>query len=116
MTDNHVDLKDFSIAEKRISFRVDEDIFNAYTVLSIPAMQDLANLSEDIAKLVETKNYEPILKIFDVMLEDASAVRFRERLAAKNGDDALDLRKQVIPILHYLLERYGLRPTQQSSD
>ena len=116
MSDNSVDLKDFSIAEKRISFKVDDDIFDAYTVLSIPAMQDLVLLSKDISKLVENENYEPILKIFDVLLSEKSAARFRERLSAKNGDDALDLRRQVIPILHYLLERYGLRPTQQLSD
>lgn len=45
--------------------------------------------------------------------EDTSGERFKAALLRKKNP--LDLNKQVFPIIHWLLEVYGLRPTEASS-
>ena len=125
---DEVEIRDFTIKEKRAKFRVDNDIFEATAIMSIPMMQGMMQAARGIGDVmgadedensVSTK-LEKIYEIFDKILIPASAKRFRARLEAEPAsEDALDARRQVIPILYYLLEKYGLRPTtpsQESSD
>jgi hypothetical protein len=111
---DHVIIKDFTIKEKRIAFRIDDDVFEAYGVLGVPLLQELVEMSEGLSKMVSEKKYDGIFDIFGKILYPDSAKRFKERGLAI-GDDAIDVRRQVLPILHYLLEKYGVRPTQPSS-
>lgn len=113
--DDDVDIRDFTIREKRVRFRIDGDVFEAQALLGIPLMQELVKSTKAIGKMVEEERYEGIFAIFDQLLYPDSAQRFRER-ATSVGDEAIDVRRQLIPVLYYLLEKYGLRPTQQSSD
>lgn len=55
---------------------------------------------------------ERVAKFTDVVLTDESAPRFRERLFSRT--EPIDLVKQVIPILNYLMEVYAVRPPQAS--
>lgn len=109
-----VSIRDFTIRQKKIQFRVDEDIFDAYAILGLPLLQELVNISKGMSKLVDEGKYEAVFDVFDKLLYPDSAKRFRER-ATSLGDDAIDVRKQLMPILHYLLEEYGVRPTEPSS-
>lgn len=113
--DDNVQIRDFTIKQKKIQFRIDEDVFHAYAILGLPLLQELVQVSKSIGKMIDDQRYEGIFDVFDKMLYPASAERFRERAGAI-GDDALDVRKQLMPILHFLLEEYGVRPTQPSSD
>lgn len=65
--------------------------------------------------MIDNENYESIFEIFDQLLIEESAKVFRERAMSK-GDRGIDVQRQLMPILYYLLEQYGVRPTQPSSD
>lgn len=112
---DEVEIKDFTIKEKRIKFRIDDDVFEASRIMSIPMMQDLVKVTKNIGSMSESGDYSGIGNIFNEVLIPASATRFNERLNAK-GDDGIDVKSQLIPVLYYILEKFGLRPTQLSSD
>lgn len=106
-----IEIKDFTTAQgnKPHPFRVDNDIF--YAVSTIP----LANLGE-LAKLRQTldlTNLDALLSLFDEMLLDESATLFQTRLRDKSNPIGKD---HILPILEWLMEVYGLRPTQPSSE
>lgn len=111
---NSVVFKDFTKAKKDISFQIDDDIFAAPSVLPIPVMQSLADTADKLkegASSAETLG--KVVTVFDIILLDESAARMRERVASKSA--AVDL-EQLIDIMMWLLEVYGLRPTQPSPD
>lgn len=110
-----VEIKDFTLKEKRIKFKIDADVFEASRVMGIPMMQDLVKLTKNLGDMSESGDYSAIPAIFNELLLPASAQRFTERLNAK-GDDAIDVKQQLLPILYYILEKFGLRPTQLSSE
>lgn len=106
--------KDFSKKREPVEFKIDNDLFTAPSVLPIPTMQELAETADAIK--TETNNsqlFKKVTGIFDAVLTDASASRFRERVASK--EEPIDI-EQLIDIMLWLLEEYGLRPTQPSSD
>jgi hypothetical protein len=123
---DEIEIRDFTIKEKRAKFRVDDDVFEATAIMSIPMMQGMMQAARGIGDVMGTaeedensvaSKLEKIYEIFDKILIPTSAKRFRERLEAEPAsDDALDARRQVIPILYYLLEKYGLRPTTPSAE
>lgn len=114
--DGTVDIQDFTIREKRIRFRVDGDLFEGYSTIGLHTMQELVRKTKGISEAVNNENHEAIVDIFDSLLVPDSASRLKERIITDDRDDELDIKKQVIPILNYLLEKHGLRPTQPSSD
>lgn len=113
--DDRVQIRDFTVKEKRVAFRIDDDVFEAYGLLGITLMQDLVEAAKSLGKLIENKNYEGITGLFSKILYPESAKRFNERIVAV-GDETIDVKRQLIPILYFLLESYGVRPTQPSSD
>ena len=114
--DGTVDIQDVTLREKRIRFKVDEDVFEGYSTIGLQTMQKLVRSTKNISEAVSGENYSAITEIFDDLLEPSSAKRMKERIVTDNRDDELDVKRQVIPILNYLLEKHGLRPTQQPSD
>jgi hypothetical protein len=114
---DQVEIRDFTIKQKRVAFRIDNDIFEASAILGLPVMQDMVKMSKGIGDIAEREDgdYTEIFSIFDQVLLPDSARRFRER-AMSRGDEGIDVKRQLLPILHHLLEVFGLRPTQQSSD
>lgn len=113
--DDDVEIKDFTLKQKRIKFKIDNDIFEATRVVGLPLMQDLVKVTRGMGKMSDSGDFSAIPAIFNELLLPASAQRFSERLQAK-GDDAIDVRQQLLPVLQYLLEKFGLRPTQLSSE
>lgn len=109
-TNGLVEIKDFTTpnGNKPHPFKIDDDIF--YAVSDIP----LANLAE-LAKLRENldiSNINTLLSLFDEMLLDESATLFQSRLRDKANPIG---KSHILPILEWLMETYGLRPTQPSS-
>lgn len=113
--DDPVEIRDFTIRTKKIRFRIDDDVFEAKALLGLPMLQDLVQTSKTMGELMRSERYDAFFDLFDKLLYPESARRFRER-GTSTGEDAIDLRRQLIPIMYYLLEKYGLRPTQPSSD
>lgn len=120
---DEVEIVDFSFSPKPIRFTMDGDTFNCHPILGLGAMQQLVNVvktgikfdDDDPAKANET--LDKLVKIFEVLMMPESAELFKKRLMGdpKSGQP-LDLKHQVMPSLHYVMERHGLRPTQPSSD
>jgi hypothetical protein len=113
--DDTVDIKDFTIKQKQIKFKIDNDIFAAHAILGLPLMQDMVKLGKSIGNLEGDEKFDGIFEIFDKLLTPDSSARFKQR-AQSIGEDGIDVKRQLIPILYFLLETYGVRPTQQSSD
>lgn len=116
------DIRDFTLPVKPIRFRIDDDLFEAPGILSIITLRRIAtlyrevapkltNLTRDDAEIAE--RLDAIAGLFRTLIPGASGERFAERLTSET--EPIDLMRQAMPILHYLLERYGLRPTQPSS-
>jgi hypothetical protein len=113
MTETEVVFKDFTKAKKRVEFKIDDDTFVAPKVLPIPVMQELAQAADALKANESTSDaLNKIINVFDIILLTDSATKMRERVASK--DEPVDL-GQLSDILLWLLEVYGLRPTQQSS-
>lgn len=112
---DEIEIRDFTLTRKRIKFRIDDDVFEAYGILGLPLMQQLIKSAKMLGNLVKEEKFDSITSIFDDVLYPESAERFKQRVHTV-GDEAIDVKEQLIPILHYLLEKYGVRPTQPSSD
>lgn len=106
--------KDFSKKRERIVFRIDADDFEALSVLPIPVMQDLVAQAAGLKdQEVNETVLKDVLNIFNTILLPESAARFQSRV--NSVDNPVDL-AQVMDIMVWLMELYGQRPTQQSSD
>jgi hypothetical protein len=115
VAENHVKFKDFTLKRDPIRFRIADQNFDAVPSLNAGLLQrvagvvndftgdelDLSTIGEKIAGLIE---------MCEAILEPESAERFKV-IAPR-----LDLQEQIVPLLVWLLEAYGLRPTQPSSD
>lgn len=105
-----VEVKDFTLAPKGQKFKIDDDIFE--TIPEIP----LGHFAE-FAKIVglnfrDEGAVDAIIEMLMKFLVDESATLFRSRTTDKKKPIALG---HVLPIINWLLEVYGLRPTQPSS-
>lgn len=116
LPDDEVDIKDFTVDRKYIKFKIDNDVFDAYPVIGAPVLQQVSKVASNIDKTISEGDLTPLITICQALLVPTAAERFVARLQSSDGDQVLDLRRQVVPVLFYLLERHGLRPTQPSSD
>lgn len=105
--------KDFTEDVQPIQFRVNEDLFIAPAVLPVPTMQQLTIAVAKLKDVGDSAAFDAILEVFDAILVDDSAIRFRQRIADKVQPIGLN---QVVNIMTWLIEVYGLRPTEQPSD
>jgi hypothetical protein len=110
---SEVRFKDFTDTSEPIRFRINDDVFEAPSVLPVPVMQQLASAAADLkSQGSDAQALESIVHVFDVILVDESATLFRTRVNSKANPVGI---KQIIDIMMWLLEVYGLRPTDQSS-
>lgn len=112
--------RDFTLTDEPVVAVIGGDEYTAPPSIAPIILGELSEVAAGISvptsdqgakKMGETLNR--IADVFDLLLDDEPAKRFRQRLLARKN--ALDLTKQVIPIMHWLLECYGLRPTGPSS-
>ena len=129
-------IKDFTIRRDPHRFKIDDDVFAAPPILSTFAMRKLADLHSqlgDIGAALQTDDgFEKIIDgmsdMFRVLLPGEHGRRFVARLRSDGnpGDPEadppippapapVDLVGQVLPVVYWLLECYGLRPTVPSS-
>lgn len=110
-------VRDFTIKMEPHRFRIDADIFSAPPILSPVTLGKLAALHANMGEMGGVEGIEVTLaavsSMFRLILPGPSGERFAERLMSV--DEPIDLQRQALPALYYLLECYGLRPTQPSS-
>jgi hypothetical protein len=120
-------VRDFTVKRPPHRFRIDDDVFAAPAVISPVALKRLAALHSQMgdrmgslsdASEMTPERFDQILKLiedmFKILLPGDSGERFASRMRDENAP--LDVVGQLIPIIYWLLEQYGLRPTLPSSD
>ncbi len=106
-------VKDFSRKRERLIFRIDDDLFEAATALPGNVLAQFATRFSN----VESIPLDQQLKVFAdalglVLLPEANS-RFQKRLDDLQNPIELE---QASDVIQWLLEAYGLRPTEPSSD
>lgn len=109
------DMMDFSLPPRNLRFRVDADVFEAVSELAT----EQALLFADEAELLGDEHasaqarLDVIKKLFHLVLLPESAERLVARLSDTTNPIGPD---RFMKILTYLMELYGLRPTEPDSD
>ncbi len=116
---------DFTIHREPHRFKINGDTFSAPALLAPVTLRKLANQAAAIGDVGTLTDAESIVKAIEALSEimralmpGPSGVIFAQRLWSEGGEDdppPIDLMKQGIPAMYYLLECYGLRPTVPSS-
>jgi hypothetical protein len=107
------EIRDFTKARRDISFRVDDDMFHAARGVPADVLLDFAT---EFSSMETSATIDQQLKAFRSMLEvvllPESLKRFNERMRDRENPIEID---QVEDIVTWLMEQYGLRPTEPSS-
>ena len=106
-------VKDFSRKRERLIFRIDDDIFEAATALPGKTLSRFATRFADIEKTPFDKQLDVFADALGMVLLPESNARFQKRL--DDLENPIEL-EQASDVITWLLERYGLRPTEPSSD
>ena len=106
-------VKDFSRARERHIFRIDDDVFEAATALPGKVLARFAARFSDIDNTPADKQLDAITDALGMVLLPASNALFQKRLDDLQTPIELE---QATDVIQWLLEQYGLRPTEPSSD
>lgn len=106
-------VKDFSRKRERLVFRIDDDIFEAATALPGKTLARFATRFADIEKTPFDKQLDVFADALGLVLLPESNARFQKRLDDLQNPIELE---QASDVITWLLEHYGLRPTEPSSD
>lgn len=110
-----VRVKDFEFSQEPKSFRLyagDEFVFQAMPVIPIGILASLRDLRKlNVAESDEAA--EKVLQFFDAVLMPESAAELRKR-ATQPGRFPFGI-NHMQPLIEWLMEEYGMRPTQPSS-
>lgn len=110
MADN-VQIMDFAAGDTSPDFYVGpENHFVCVPDIPLGIMQQVAKFREMQKVLTETGDLEPILQLMDQLLTNESAYLFREKV----NDKTIGV-KRLMKILPWIMEEFGLRPTQPST-
>lgn len=113
-------MRDFSSKRKPISFTIEADVFHGPAVLPAAVFGELMEAAKGLGsfQMTDAKQVdaalERVAEFTDLILTPETAPRFRERLLSRT--EPLDLVEQVLPIVQWLAEVYGMRPTQAPSN
>lgn len=101
---------DFSFSPEPKRFRVNNDVFECSPELPLGVLARAAKMKMD-RETLERDGLEPILGFFDEVFIGDSSQRFRARVDDKANPIGM---RHILKILPWLLEVYGLRPTEPS--
>lgn len=105
-------IRDFTEAHERILFRINDDVFEAARELPGKVLQRFAGRFNEAENTPTSKAVDLLADALGmVLLPDSNAV-FQKRLDDLQNPISAEKASEVI---EYLLERYGLRPTEPSS-
>lgn len=112
MADDIVRFRDFSLSPEPVTFRIEPDTFECVAEIPLDSLAEMANLasgSEDRGAQLRR-----IYDFFDGIMTPTSAAVFRER-GQKGNPNPIGMR-HITALLPWLMEVYGLRPTQPSDE
>jgi hypothetical protein len=108
-------VKSFGKVRTKHLFRVDDtdDVFEAVSAIPAETLADFAGRFANMEDLDVSKRFGVIIDVLEMVLLPTSFAILRKRMSDKENPIELN---QLNDILVWLLEQYGLRPTQPSSD
>lgn len=112
MTEPIVRFRDFSGSPEPVTFRVRGDIFECLPEIPLDALVEMTKLTSadgDTGRMLSM-----VKEFFDGIMTPDSAARMRECMS-KGADNPIGM-AAIQDILPWLMEVYGLRPTQPSDE
>lgn len=104
--------KDFTRKRKQLTFTIDDDTFEAASVLPADVFGQFVDLYNGrVAAETVTQQLAALKEALELALLPASWTRFADRLKDKERPIDDD---QLSDVVMWLLEEYGMRPTQPS--
>lgn len=130
------EIKDFTARRDPIRFRIAPDEFAAPPLIGGLTLKKLGHLWGQFGEITDTTSDDGVTKSLDLVAEFMRLLlpghhgrRFAERLLSDGnpGDPeadppvppsppVIDLQQEALPVVYYLMERYGLRPSAPSSE
>lgn len=107
------EIRDFSVSQKTLSFRVDDDVFQARGVISAHRLMEIGSLGKRAEDADEGAVLGILVEMFRMVLVGSSVERFVERLSS--DDEPIGIR-QAHEISQWIMECYAERPTEPSGD
>lgn len=111
MTDT-VEIRNFTNRDETIKFQIYEHVLEAAPELPLGAMSQIAKLQNIRNSIDEEGGLESILDILSIFVLDDSMAIIRGMVNDKRRPFGVRHMTELVP---WLLEEYGLRPTQPSS-
>ena len=120
MTESIVRFKNFEVSPEPVTFTIAPDTFECLPEVPLDVLVELSGLRSSPGETVDLKaRMAQIHDFFDFIMESESAALFRKRTAIPTKEqpnpNPIGM-KTVIAVLEWLMEVYGLRPTQPSSE
>lgn len=113
MTDGIARFKDFTGDAEPIQFKIHDEVFTAFEDIPLKHMGKLADIGGDLQAGDGTAAINRLLRLFEKLLVPESYARFQ---AAVNGESTTSIGiSRIKAIIPWLMEQYGLRPTEASS-
>lgn len=107
------DIRDFSKKREDISFRIDDDLFHAAKAIPADTLMDFASRFAGMDESASVdKQLEAFRSVLEFVLLPESLARFNARMRDPENPVEID---QVEQVITWLMEQYGLRPTEQPS-
>lgn len=115
------DVKDFSAPPRKVTFNIDHsetagggpDRFDGVQDLPALLLVEFVGTLDQINDTDMAQQPDLFKSIFELVLAEDSATRFIARMGDKNDPISLT---QIMDIMPWVMEQYGMRPTQPSSD
>lgn len=107
------DMKDFSKKRNDILFRIDDDVFHAAKAIPAEVLMDFATQFSGMGLATPVdEQLKAFRGVFELVLLPDSLALFNERMRDRANPIEIDQCEQVIT---WLMEQYGLRPTELPS-
>ena len=108
---------DFSPSEEPVTFRVAPDDFECVSEIALDSLLELAEINTSSSD--RKAQFERMKDFFDGIMFPDSAALFRRRMRKSTAEEPNPHpigMQTVLKLLPWLMEVYGLRPTQQASE
>lgn len=106
-------IRDFTEKHERLLFRIDDDVFEAARTLPGKTLARFASRFNGIETATVDKQLDAFADALSMVLLPDSNSLFQKRLEDLENPIGLE---QASDVITWLLEHYGVRPTQPSSD
>lgn len=104
--------RDFTRKRERLTFRIDDDVFEAAPAIPGDTLTEFATRYTDITDKPVADQLGVMKDALSLVLLPESHARFTKRL--KDPEHPIEL-EQVVDVVQWLMEHYGRRPTKPSS-